>query len=70
MEQYATDLAALTAHLDLKNAVRIGHSTGGGEVVLTLTKFDVLLRESRGGHTKMSATGGLFIVADAGPDFS
>ena len=26
-------LAALTAHLDLKNAVHVGHSTGGGEVV-------------------------------------
>jgi len=26
-------LAALTAHLDLKDAVHIGHSTGGGEVV-------------------------------------
>ena len=29
----ADDLAALTAHLDLKNAVHVGHSTGGGEVV-------------------------------------
>ena len=26
------DLAALTAHLDLKNAIHVGHSTGGGEV--------------------------------------
>ena len=33
MDHYATDLAALTAHLDLKNAVHVGHSTGGGEVV-------------------------------------
>jgi non-heme chloroperoxidase len=29
---YADDLAALTEHLDLKNAVHVGHSTGGGEV--------------------------------------
>ncbi len=33
MDHYADDLAALTTHLDLKNAVHVGHSTGGGEVV-------------------------------------
>jgi non-heme chloroperoxidase len=32
MDHYADDLAALTANLDLKNAIHIGHSTGGGEV--------------------------------------
>lgn len=32
MDTYADDLAQLTAKLDLKNAVHIGHSTGGGEV--------------------------------------
>ena len=31
MDHYAADAAAVTAHLDLKNAVHIGHSTGGGE---------------------------------------
>jgi non-heme chloroperoxidase len=32
MDTYADDLAELTEKLDLKNAVHIGHSTGGGEV--------------------------------------
>ena len=32
MDTYADDLAELTAHLDLKEAVHVGHSTGGGEV--------------------------------------
>lgn len=31
MDHYAADAAAVTAHLDLRNAVHIGHSTGGGE---------------------------------------
>jgi non-heme chloroperoxidase len=33
MDTYAADVAALTDHLDLKNAVHVGHSTGGGEVI-------------------------------------
>ncbi len=32
MDTYADDLAALVAALDLKNAIHVGHSTGGGEV--------------------------------------
>jgi non-heme chloroperoxidase len=33
MDTYADDLAALTETLGVKNAIHIGHSTGGGEVV-------------------------------------
>ncbi|MDR3701545.1 MAG: alpha/beta hydrolase [Candidatus Sulfopaludibacter sp.] len=32
LDTYADDLAALVQHLGLKNAVHVGHSTGGGEV--------------------------------------
>ena len=32
MDHYAADAAAVAAALDLRNAVHIGHSTGGGEV--------------------------------------
>jgi pimeloyl-ACP methyl ester carboxylesterase len=38
MDHYADDLATLTAHLDLKDAVHVGHSTGGGEVVHYLAR--------------------------------
>jgi non-heme chloroperoxidase len=32
MDTYADDLAELVQHLDLKNVIHVGHSTGGGEV--------------------------------------
>ena len=32
MDTYASDVADLVAKLDLKNAIHVGHSTGGGEV--------------------------------------
>ena len=38
LDHYADDLAALTAHLDLHNAIHVGHSTGGGEVVRYLAR--------------------------------
>ncbi|MER8827182.1 alpha/beta hydrolase [Mesorhizobium sp. M0938] len=39
MDTYAADVAALVAHLDLKNAVHIGHSTGGGEVARYVARY-------------------------------
>ncbi|KMO41458.1 haloperoxidase [Methylobacterium variabile] len=32
MDVYAADAAAVVQHLDLRNAIHVGHSTGGGEV--------------------------------------
>jgi non-heme chloroperoxidase len=39
MDHYAEDLAAVIAHLDLKEAIHVGHSTGGGEVVRYLARY-------------------------------
>ncbi|MDB5739298.1 MAG: alpha/beta hydrolase [Alphaproteobacteria bacterium] len=39
MDHYSADLAALTAHLDLKGAIHVGHSTGGGEVVAYIARY-------------------------------
>jgi non-heme chloroperoxidase len=39
MDHYADDLAALTVHLDLREAIHVGHSTGGGEVVRYLARY-------------------------------
>ncbi|ENW35864.1 alpha/beta fold hydrolase [Acinetobacter baumannii] len=33
MDHYADDVAEVVKHLNIKNAIHIGHSTGGGEVV-------------------------------------
>lgn len=41
MDTYADDLAALVEGLDLKNAIFVGHSTGGGEVARYIGRFGV-----------------------------
>jgi non-heme chloroperoxidase len=38
MDHYAADASAVVEHLDLKNAIHIGHSTGGGEVARYVAK--------------------------------
>lgn len=38
MDTYAADVAELVSQLDLKNAIHIGHSTGGGEVARYVAK--------------------------------
>ena len=39
MDTYAADVAALAAHLNLKNAIHVGHSTGGGEVTRYVAQY-------------------------------
>lgn len=39
MDHYASDASAVVEHLDLRNAVHIEHSTGGGEVARYVAKY-------------------------------
>jgi non-heme chloroperoxidase len=39
MDTYAADAAAVVEHLDLKNAIHVGHSTGGGEVARYVARY-------------------------------
>jgi non-heme chloroperoxidase len=41
MARYAADAAAVMDHLDLRNAVHIGHSTGGGEVAAYVARYGI-----------------------------
>jgi non-heme chloroperoxidase len=64
LDHYADDLAVVTKHLDLKDAIHIGHSTGGGEVVRYLA------RRGEKGVAKaaiISAVPPLMVKTDANP---
>jgi non-heme chloroperoxidase len=64
MDHYADDLAAVTEHLDLRNAVHIGHSTGGGEVVRYIARHG----QSRvAGAVIMSAVPPLMVKTPSNP---
>jgi len=39
MDHYASDASAVVEHLDLHDAIHIGHSTGGGQVARYVAKF-------------------------------
>ncbi|QPC91264.1 alpha/beta fold hydrolase [Mesorhizobium sp. INR15] len=39
MDTYAADVAELAEHLDLRNAIHVGHSTGGGEVARYVARY-------------------------------
>jgi non-heme chloroperoxidase len=64
MDHYADDLAAVVAHLDLRDAVHIGHSTGGGEVVRYLARHG----ESRAAKAVLiSSVPPLMVQTEANP---
>jgi non-heme chloroperoxidase len=65
MDHYAADAAAVVDHLDLRNAVHIGHSTGGGEVARYVARY------GRGRVAKavlMSAVTPLMLRTPSNPD--
>jgi non-heme chloroperoxidase len=39
MDHYAADVAAVAEHLDLRNAIHVGHSTGGGEAARYVARY-------------------------------
>jgi len=64
MDTYAADVAELTAHLDLKDAIHVGHSTGGGEVARYVA------RHGKGRVAKavlISAVPPIMVKSDANP---
>ncbi len=67
MDHYAADASAVFEHLDLRNAVHIGHSTGGGEVARYVAKFG----QPQGRVAKavlMSAVPPIMLKGDINPD--
>jgi non-heme chloroperoxidase len=64
MDHYADDLAAVTEHLDIHDAVHVGHSTGGGEVARYLSRHG----ESRVAKAVLiSSVPPLMVKTDANP---
>jgi len=66
MDHYAADASAVAEHLDLTNAVHIGHSTGGGEVARYVAQFG----QPQGRVAKavlVSAVPPLMVKTDANP---
>jgi non-heme chloroperoxidase len=65
MDHYADDLLAVVEHLNLKNAIHVGHSTGGGEVVHYIARHG----ESRVSKAVIiSAVPPLMLKTDANPE--
>ncbi|WP_312456554.1 alpha/beta hydrolase [Pseudescherichia sp.] len=65
MDQYADDLAELTAHLDLQGAIHVGHSTGGGEVARYIGRHGT---ERVAKAVLISAVTPIMIKTDFNPD--
>ncbi|WP_322010694.1 alpha/beta hydrolase [Paraburkholderia sp. J12] len=65
MDTYAADVAAVVEHLDLRDAIHIGHSTGGGEVARYVARY------GKGRVAKavlVSAVPPIMVKSDSNPD--
>ena len=65
MDHYARDAAAVVDHLDLRNAVHIGHSTGGGEVAAYVGRYG---KERVAKAVLMSAVPPIMVKTAENPD--
>lgn len=65
MDRYAADVAELTEALDLRNAIHIGHSTGGGEAIRYAAKYG---KNRVAKVVLISAVTPLMIKTDNNPD--
>jgi non-heme chloroperoxidase len=66
MDTYAADVAELVAHLDLHDAIHVGHSTGGGEVARYVARYG----QPQGRVAKaalLSAVPPIMVKSDANP---
>ncbi|WP_420366086.1 alpha/beta hydrolase [Curtobacterium sp. L3-7] len=67
MDHYASDVSAVVEHLDLHDAIHIGHSTGGGQVARYVARYG----QPQGRVAKavlVSAVPPLMVKTDANPD--
>lgn len=65
MDTYAADVAELTTALDLKDAIHIGHSTGGGEVIRYVAKHG---KDRVSKAVLISAVTPLMVQTESNPD--
>ena len=67
MDHYASDASAVVEHLDLTNAIHIGHSTGGGQVARYVAQYG----QPQGRVAKavlVSSVPPLMVQTDANPE--
>ncbi|OKS88373.1 alpha/beta fold hydrolase [Mucilaginibacter polytrichastri] len=65
MDTYAADVAELAEFLDLKDAIHIGHSTGGGEVIRYIAKYG---KNRVAKAVLISAVTPIMLKSDTNPD--